>query len=166
MRRFYAKLFSLAVFFAASLSAQNYPTAPSKGYPPPPPSNSETACPWLTEGSAANALGGKVRVILSIASFTQGTCTFVKTEDPQDQLKIFVGAANVPSCPAGSAHVIGVGVQASRCRLPLASEGLTEMISSRVREINLAVTVSTNKPEDPTEAAIEQIAEQVAGNLF
>ena len=40
------------------------------------------------------------------------------------------------------------------------------MISSRVREINLAVTVSTNKPGDPTEAAIEQIAEQVAGNLF
>ena len=40
------------------------------------------------------------------------------------------------------------------------------MISSRVREINLAVTVSTNKPGDPAEGAIEQIAEQVAGNLF
>ena len=38
MRRFYAKLFSLTVFFTASLSAQNYPAAPSKGYPPPPPS--------------------------------------------------------------------------------------------------------------------------------
>jgi hypothetical protein len=164
MRTFYAKLFSLTVFFAASLSAQNYPAPPSKGYPPPPPANSETACPWLTEGSAANALGGKVRVILSLASPTQGTCTFVKTEDPQDQLKIIVGAGNVPSCPAGSAHVIGIGVQASRCRLPLAHE--TQMISSRVREINLAVTVSTNKSGDPAEGAIEQIAEQVAGNLF
>ena len=158
------KLFSLTVFFAASLSAQNYPAAPSKGYPPPPPASSETACPWLTEGSAANALGGKVRVILSLASPTQGTCTFVKTEDPQDQLKIIVGAGNVPSCPAGSAHVIGIGVQASRCRLPLAHE--TQMISSRVREINLAVTVSTSKSGDPAEGAIEQIAEQVAGNLF
>jgi hypothetical protein len=164
MRSFYAKLFSLTVFFAASLSAQNYPAAPSKGYPPPPPASSETACPWLTEGSAANALGGKVRVILSLASPTQGTCTFVKTEDPQDQLKIIVGAGNVPSCPAGSAHVAGIGVQASRCRLPLAHE--TQMISSRVREVNLAVTVSTNKSGDPAEGAIEQIAEQVAGNLF
>ena len=72
----------------------------------------------------------------------------------------------MPSCPAGSAHVAGIGLQASRCRLPLASEGLTQMISSRVREINLAVTVSTSKPGDPAEAAIEQIAEQVAGNLF
>jgi hypothetical protein len=166
MRRFYAKLFSLTVVFAASPSAQNYPAAPSKGYPPPPPANSETACPWLTEGSAANALGGKVRVILSLTSFTQGTCTFVKTEDPQDQLKVFVGAANVPSCPAGSAHVTGIGVEASRCRLPLAHQGVTQMISSRVREINLAVTVSTSKSGDPAEAAIEQIAEQVAGNLF
>jgi hypothetical protein len=166
MRHFYAKLFSLTVVFAASLSAQNYPAAPSKGYPPPPPANSETACPWLTEGSAANALGGKVRVILSLTSFTQGTCTFVKTEDPQDQLKVFVGAANVPSCPAGSAHVTGIGVEASRCRLPLAHQGVTQMISSRVREINLAVTVSTSKSGDPAEAAIEQIAEQVAGNLF
>jgi hypothetical protein len=70
----------------------------------------------------------------------------------------------VPSCPAGSAHVAGIGVQASRCRLPLAHE--TQMISSRVREVNLAVTVSTNKSGDPAEGAIEQIAEQVAGNLF
>jgi hypothetical protein len=90
----------------------------------------------------------------------------VKTEDPQDQLKVFVGAGNVPSCPAGSAHVVGIGVQASRCRLSLAEEGLTQMISSRVREINLAVTVSTSKPGDPAAGAIEQIAEQVAGNLF
>ena len=137
-----------------------------KAIPSPPPSNSDTTCPWLTEGSAAKVLGGKVRVILNVASPTQGTCTFVKTARPQEQLKVFVGAGNVPSCPAGSAQVIGVGDQASRCHLPLASEGLTEMISSRVREINLAVTVSTNKPGDPTEAAIEQIAEQVAGNLF
>ena len=110
--------------------------------------------------------GRKVRVILSVASFTQGTCTFVKMEDPQDQLKVFVGAANVPSCPAGSAHVVGIGVEASRCRVPLLNQGLMQMISSRVREINLAVTVSTSKSGDPAAGAIEQIAEQVAGNLF
>jgi hypothetical protein len=155
------KLFSLTVFFAASLSAQTYPATPSKGYPPVPPKSSEAACPWLTEGSAAGALGGKVRVILNLASSTQGTCTFVKTEDPQDQLKVFVGAGNIPTCPTGSARVTGIGVQASRCRL-----GLTQMISSRVRETNLAVTVSTSKSGDPTNGAIEQIAEQVAGNLF
>jgi hypothetical protein len=150
------KLFFPAVFFAISLSAQNYPTKK----PPSslPSSSAATTCPWLTEGSAAKVLGGEVHVILNVASPTQGTCTFVKTARPQEQLKVLVGAGNIPSCPAGSARVIGVGDQASRCHLPHSAQ----MISGNVRAVDMAITLSGN----PTEDAIQQIAEQVAGNLF
>ena len=148
MRR---KLLFTAVFLTVSLSAQNYPTKK----PPSPPSSSPTpTCPWVTEGSAAKVLGGPVHAILNVASPTQGTCTFVKTA----QLKILVGAGNIPSCPAGSAKVIGVGDQASRCHLPHSAQ----MISGNVRAVDMAITLSGNQAED----AIQQIAEQVAGNLF
>ena len=148
-----------AVFLAVSLSAQNYPAKK----PPSslPPSSAGPTCPWLTEGSAAKVLGGEVHVILNVASPTQGTCTFVKTTRPQEQLKVLVGAGKVPSCPAGSARVIGVGDQASRCHLAHSAQ----MISGRVRTVEMAITLSSsfgNQSED----AIEQIAEQVAGNLF
>ena len=148
-------LFS-AMFLAVSLSAQNYPTKkPSSSAPS---SSAVTACPWLTEGSAAKVLGGEVHAPLNVAGPTQGTCTFVKTAHPQEQLKVLVGAADIPSCPAGSAKVIGVGDQASRCRLPHSSQ----MISGNVRAVDMAITLSGTQPED----AIQQIAEQVAGNLF
>jgi hypothetical protein len=153
------KLFFSAVFLAASLSAQNYP---AKKPPSSLPSSSAgTTCPWVTEGSAANVLGGQVHVILNVASPTQGTCTFVKTARPRDQLKVFVGAGNVPSCPAGSAKVIGVGDQASRCHLPHSAQ----MISGNVRKVDMAITLSSSSGNQ-TEDAIQQIAEQVAGNLF
>src|SRR5271170_4151367 len=139
-------------FLAVSLSAQSYPAKK------PPSSSADAACPWLTEGGAAKVLGGEVHVILNVASPTQGTCTFVKTARPQERLEVLVGAANIPSCPAGSARVIGVGDQASRCHLPHSAQ----MISGNVRTVNMAITLSGNQSDD----AIQQIAEQVAGNLF
>jgi hypothetical protein len=154
MRR---RLMCSAIFLSLSLSGQNnYPT---KKPPSASPSSSVAAtCPWVTEGSAAKVLGGEVHVIMSVANANQGTCTFVKTGRPQEQLKVLVGAEKIPSCPAGSAKVIGVGDQASRCRLPHSAE----MISGNVRAVDMAVTLSGSQPED----AIQQIAEQVAGNLF
>lgn len=150
------KLLFTAVFLTVSLSAQNYPT---KKPPSSPPSSSPApTCPWVTEGSAANVLGGPVHSILNVASPTQGTCTFVRTARPQEQLKVLVGAGNIPSCPAGSAKVIGVGDQASLCHLPHSAQ----MISGNVRAVDMAITLSGNQTED----AIQQIAEQVAGNLF
>jgi hypothetical protein len=153
MRR---RLLFSAIFLAVSLSAQNYPTKkpPSSN----PSSSAVIACPWVTEGSAAKVLGGPVHAILNVASPTQGTCTFAKTTRPQDQLKVLVGAGNIPSCPAGSAKVIGVGDQASRCHLPHSAQ----MISGNVRAVDMAITLSGNQADD----ALQQIAEQVAGNLF
>jgi hypothetical protein len=150
------RLLSPAIFLAVSLSAQTYPTKkpPSSN----PSSSAAPTCPWVTEGSAAKVLGGPVHAILNVASPTQGTCTFAKTARPQDQLKVLVGAGNIPSCPAGSAKVIGVGDQASRCHLPHSAQ----MISGNVRAVDMAITLSGNQTED----AIQQIAEQVAGNLF
>jgi hypothetical protein len=153
MRR---RLLCSAIFFAVSLSAQNYPMkkTPSSN----PPSSTAPTCPWLTEGSVAKVLGGPVHAILNIVSASQGTCIFVKTARPQEQLKVVVGAGNVPSCPAGSAKVVGVGDQASRCHLPHSAQ----MISANVRSVNMAITLSGS----PTDDATQQIAEQVAGNLF
>jgi hypothetical protein len=150
------KLLFTATFLVGSLSAQNYPTKK----PPSslPSSSAAPACPWVTEGSAVKALGGPVHAILNVASPTLGTCTFVKTARPQEQLKVLVGAGNLPSCPAGSAKVIGVGDQASRCHLPHSAQ----MISGNVRAVDMAITLSGNLSDD----AIQQIAEQVAGNLF
>jgi hypothetical protein len=145
-----------AVFLAVSLLAQNYPT--KKPASSTPSSSALATCPWLTEGSAAKVLGGEVHAILNVASPTQGTCTFVKTAHPQEQLKVLVGAGNIPSCPAGSARVIGVGDQASRCHLPHSAQ----MISGNVRAVDMAITLSGTQTDD----AIQQIAEQVAGNLF
>jgi hypothetical protein len=145
-----------AIFLAASLSAQNYPT--KKPLPSNPASSATPTCPWVTEGSAAKVLGGEVHLILNIASPNQGTCTFVKAAHPQEQLKVLVGAGNIPSCPAGSAKVVGVGDQATLCHLPHSAQ----MISGNVRAVDMAITLSGNQPED----AIQQIAEQVAGNLF
>jgi hypothetical protein len=153
------KLFFSAVFLAVSLSAQNYPAKK----PPSslPSSGAVTTCPWVTEGSAAKVLGGQVHAILNVASPTQGTCTFVKTARPQEQLKVLVGAGNIPSCPAGSARVIGVGDQASRCHLSHSAQ----MISGNVRAVGIAITLAAG-PGSQSEDAIQQIAEQVAGNLF
>jgi hypothetical protein len=118
-------------------------------------------CPWLPEGSAAKALGGPVRVTVSVTSPTQGICTFSREGNPRDQLKVYLGTGNVPSCPAGSPELAGIGNRASRCRLPVAGKNSTLMISSKIRTTDLAVTLST-RDED----LLEQIAEQVAGNIF
>jgi hypothetical protein len=150
------KLFCCTFFLTASLTAQSYPT--KKPLSSNPSSSAAATCPWVTEGSAAKVLGGPVHAILNVVSPTQGTCTFVKTARPREQMKVLVGAGNIPSCPAGSAKVIGVGDQASRCHLPHSAQ----MISGNVRAVDMAITLSGNQPDD----AIQQIAEQVAGNLF
>jgi hypothetical protein len=153
------KLWISALFLALSVSAQIY--TPKKPPSSLPSSSAVATCPWLTEGSAARVLGGPVHVILNVASPTQGTCTFVKIARPKEQLKVLVGAGSVPSCPAGSAKVIGVGDQASRCHL----SRFVQMISGNVRTVDMAITLVSGSSTQPDDA-IQQIAEQVAGNLF
>jgi hypothetical protein len=172
MARWWSMLFYCSLLFSTGLWAQTYPAGSVYKRPPAslPPAGGDAVCPWLTEGSAVKALGGNVRVVLSLTNASQGSCTFVSTAHPHDQLRVIVGAVGVPSCPSGSEQVVGVGSGASRCRLPIPEQA--QMVSGRVRAVHMAITLSgagnamaamsLNRNDD----TIQQIAEQVAGNLF
>ena len=129
-----------------------------------------TGCPWLTEGSAAYALGGEVSITVKVAE-GEGTCSFTRQQAPADSLEIAVSKAALAPCPPGSIALKGVGNEALTCRHGGPHGGVIEMISSRVRDSHFTVTIarqakSAAKPDDPQNDALEQIAEQVAGNLY
>ena len=113
-----------------------------------------------------------MRVTLNITNGTQGSCSFTKKDAPEGQIKIVVGAVNVPACPAGSPSVVGIGTQANRCRLQPSHDAAIEMISSKIRTVSMAVTLSGGPNASSATldyrpaVGIDQIAEQVAGNLF
>lgn len=164
---------TLLTLFSAVVAAQNPPaTAPKNSPAQVPASATAPVCPWFTERSAATALGGDVRVTLALASGSQGTCTFINQQSPEDELKIIVGGNNVPLCPPGSTKVVGVGTRANRCRVTASQGEIQEMIGGAVREKNFAVVLSTRgdssarSSPNPKTDILQQIAEQVAGNLF
>ena len=128
------------------------------------PKPATEGCPWITQGSAARALGGDVTVTVAVTSSNDGSCVFSR---PPQSLEIMVSEKPVASCPAGSAQLKGVGNEAFRCSPPSARGTEIEMISSRVRNIFFVVSLSSQgrrsaKPDD----VLEQIAEQVAGSLY
>ena len=163
------KLALLWLLFSSALAAQTqYGTAPKPGAI----AHATTACPWLTEGSAAHALGGEVSAIVKVSNSGEGLCNFSLQQGPSDSLEILVSKAALPTCPAESVRLKGIGNEAQTCK-PRASRGETvEMISSRVRDLRFTVTLTTRsqkiapKPDDPQNDPLEQIAEQVAGNLY
>jgi len=136
-----------------------------------PMTHPSTGCPWLTEGSAGHALGGEISVIVKVAE-GEGTCSFFRQQTPMDSLEISVSKAALPACPSGSTSIRGIGNEALTCRHGGAHRDTVEMISSRVRDLHFTVTLTTNgqrnpgKADDPQNDALEQIAEQVAGNLY
>ena len=151
-------LFSIALLMPAKLHAANI-------------------CPWLTKGSAETALGGSVTAAVQVSDSGEGTCTFTREQAStkngfKDVLKISVQKAPQPPCPAGSTKLTGIGNEAVRCTVRRSAEESVEMIVSRVRDLNFTIsmashirspkTTETNSEDD----RIEQIAEQVAGNLF
>lgn len=150
-----------------SFSDPQYSAPPPQQKMPPPPTS--VACPWLTAGSAARVLGGDVSVTAE-ASNTEGACHFVRTDGTTNSLEIVVGMNSPAPCPAGSVKLVGIGNEATRCRIAASRGDTAEMISSRVRETHFAVILRvqkrTTKPSDPQNDALEQLGEQVAGNLF
>jgi hypothetical protein len=137
-----------------------------------PGSMAHTGCPWLTEGSAAHALGGEVSVTVKVTDAGEGTCNFARQQGSADSLEILVSRAALSTCPPDSTSLRGIGNEALTCR-PRSSHGeVVEMISSRVRDLHFTATLTTHgqkssaKPADPQDDALEQIAEQVAGNLY
>lgn len=162
-------LFVLLLFSMTSrMRAQNKSTT----YPVnTPQSPSPVFCPWFTQGSAARALGSDVTVTVNVSNTNEGSCKFLSRQDSMNSLEILVDKASVPACPTDSLRLTGIGNEATRCRLRESHGGLVEMVSSRVREVQFSVTLSLHgqksfKPSDPSNDTLQQIAEQVAGNLY
>ena len=132
---------------------------------------SQNSCPWLTQGSASTALGGEVSMKVSVSDTGKSSCIFLR-QGSRDSLEILVSKGPVSSCPAGSTELKGIGNQAARCRARGSHGGRVDMVSGRGRDLHFAVTRSSRgqkrapKSPDVQEDALEQIAEQVAGNLF
>jgi len=134
-------------------------------------SSAATICPWLTQGSAATALGGAVTATIQVAPSGEGSCTFSRQDGPKDVLKIVVSKAPPESCPAESAKPKGIGNEAALCRVERSPNEAVELLVSRVRDFHFTVSLSVHRDESQTainraEEAVKQIAEQVAGNLF
>ncbi len=129
-------------------------------------------CPWLTQGSAAKALGGDVSVTVNVSDSGEGLCRFARRQGFSDSLEIQVSEAALPLCPPESFSLKGIGNEATRCKLTASHGESAERISSRVRELHFTVTFtsheqkSATKSPDAQDDALEQVAEQVAGNLY
>jgi len=147
-------LFVLVLLMPAKLSAAN-------------------TCPWLTEGTAAKALGGGVVPSAQISDSGEGFCTFSREEGESTiALRVLVQKAAQPSCPASSPKLKGIGNEAVTCTMKRSAEESVEMIVSRVRELHFTVSITIHKrgPKSTDvelpKGGLEQVAEQVAGNLF
>ena len=156
-------LLLLSVFSGVQYSA---PATQPRMAPPP----ATPVCPWLTAGSAARVLGGDVSVSLTEMDSNAGACRFSRLDGSQNALDIMVGKELANTCPADSPKLVGIGNEATRCRIPAARGDAAEMLSSRVRDLHFSIVLRepkrSAKPADTQEDALEQLGEQVAGNLF
>jgi hypothetical protein len=137
-----------------------------------PMTHTQTGCPWLTEGSAAHALGGDVSVTADVSDMGEGICRFARKQGSTDFMEILVSKVGLPACSPGSVVLKGIGNEALTCRHAGSRGDSVEMINSRVRDFHFTVTLTTHgekvssRPNDPQNDALEQIAEQIAGNLY
>jgi hypothetical protein len=144
--------------------------------PPAKPSDSslpsQPTCPWLTAGSAARALGGDVSVSVSTTNNNDGSCKFLKLQDSRDSLQIQVGKDSPSGCPGEHTNLVGIGNEAAECKLPGSRGETIDMVTSRVRNVHFNVTLTifgqkvSARPSYESGVPLEQIAEQIAGNLY
>lgn len=128
-----------------------------------------TVCPWLTEGTAADVLGGEVAMTVTGGS-QEGTCFFSRNGAAMDSLRIRVSTAPLAVCRPGSTPLRGIGNEAERCPVQESHGVVEEMASGRVRAWHFTVILSSRSqrrrasPSD--DDALVRIAEEVAGNLY
>lgn len=109
---------------------------------------------------------------VNITATGEGSCRFSRLSGPPDFLEIVVSKASLPACPPESLELKGIGNQAEKCNRRGSRGETIEMVSSRVREFCFTVTLasrrqkSVGKSSEAQDDALEQIAEQVAGNLY
>lgn len=164
-------LFLLLLSSLAAVAQTQYsmPSAARSGSPIRSQRQAQKVCPWLTEGSAAKALDGDVSVTVDVSNQSEGSCRFSRQRGSSDVLQIAVAKTGLPGCPAAGVKLTGIGNEAERCRIPSARGEFAEMVRSRVREMYFTVTLiarGQKKSTAPENDALEQIAEQVAGNLY
>ena len=164
---FLSLLFSSAAILAQAqynspMSEHNHSSSPS-----------QASCPWLPLGSAAKALGGDVYLTVRLLVNGDGSCKFLRRQDSHDSLTVLVGdAAALSSCSEAHTTLRGIGNDAARCKLPSSHGKTIEMVSSRVRDMHFTVTLaasgrkSSTKSSHEQEDVLEQVAEQIAGNLY
>ncbi|HEX3661476.1 MAG TPA: hypothetical protein VHU89_08585 [Acidobacteriaceae bacterium] len=131
----------------------------------------ETACPWLTQGTAADLLGGEVTATVTESNSAEGTCRFVRDGAEMNFIEIQVSAAPLHACPVGSTPLTGVGNEAERCRVAQVRGITEEMAGGNVRSLHFTVVISgrgsrrSGKPSDADDN-LARLADEVAGNLY
>jgi hypothetical protein len=109
---------------------------------------------------------------VQVSESGEGWCRFSGSKEPETFLKVEVSKSILHTCGADSAKLKGIGNEARRCRPSESSDPETEMISGRVRDLYFAILLKLHEKRNPAnppaaqDNALEQVAEQVAGNLF
>jgi hypothetical protein len=131
------------------------------------------SCPWLNQGSAEAALGGSVSAAVQVSDSGEGSCTFSRDQGTsKETLKIVVQKKPLPSCPAGSPGVKGIGNEAVECTVRQSAQESAQRIVSRVRGTYFTVSITPAEQQPASaessrsDSTIERVAQLVSGNLF
>jgi hypothetical protein len=131
----------------------------------------QQVCPWLTEGTAATLLGGSVTTEVHTVSAGEGSCVFTRAvERDALVLRIEVGKVAAAECITGEG-ARGIGDEAWRCAMDVGGEH-REVIRGRVRATKFLLILTTRGggakllSKDEQRSAVEQVGEEITGNLF
>ena len=125
-------------------------------------------CPWLTRGTAAALLGGRVLVFVSLQNDAQGSCIFHERQEPDQLLQIRVGQEPSSLCRYGGAHLKGVANWALECSMRRSHHRRIEFIVGQARStyFNIKLRFRAGQGWQAREAEFKDIAQQVAGSLY
>jgi hypothetical protein len=141
------------------------------------PIQAQSVCPWFTLGSAAWFLGGDVTVTARSGGNWEGSCRFVRTTRAMSAtIEILIGKVNTHTCPEASTKVPALGNEAVQCRR---ANDHADIIAGRARDAYFVVSLTNVPAAADSEKApnahpgdrfnaslVEQVAEQVVGNLY
>jgi len=103
----------------------------------------------------------------------EGSCTFSRTEGATSfSLEVTIHKGALAGCPEGSTKLKAIGNEALLCPLARSANESGQEVSGRVRDNFFTIVLRVRGPGkarmsvDAQREAIEQAAEQVAGNLF
>jgi hypothetical protein len=128
----------------------------------------QSACPWLTEGTAAAMLGGPTTATTNILPSSNGTCTFTFHQGASPSSLEITVAPNRPAlCPVNSKALPAIGNEALIC-----TAGNSDIVTARVRTLYFTIRLTIGSTQSPPVSAaerqtiVQRIAEQVAGSLY